>query len=114
MGYSFPLSYTIPAAGVITNALTGTPLQYIGGDVKLTVYASANAAGDTHSLTVTKGSDAPYSPIPTGPIPAASTASAVKTNENFVAQFAIHAGSVPQLTITGTAAHVGQYLFVVD
>lgn len=114
MGYSLPISYTIPAAATIPNLLTGTPLQYIGGDVKLTVYASCNTAGDTHSMTVTKGSEPPFSPIPLGPIPAASTASAVKTNENFVAQFAVHAGSVPQLTVNGTAAHTGQYLIVVD
>lgn len=114
MSYTVPISYTIPAAGVITNLLTGTALQYFGQDCKITVYGSCNTAGDTHSLSLALGSTPPALAIPTGPIPAASTSGAVKTNENFIAQLAVHAGTVPTLTVTGTAAHTGQYSIVVD
>jgi hypothetical protein len=114
MGYSFPVKYTEPAAATIANLLAGTPVEYIGEAIKLTIYGSADAAGDTHSLSSFRGSEPGALVIPLGPIPVASTAGAIKTNENFIGQFAIPAGSRLVHNVVGTAAHTGQFLYVVE
>lgn len=108
-----PMKYTIPAAGTM-DLFENTSAHFFGGDCRMTVYASADLAGDTHQLELARGADAPIKPWPTGPIPVASTPAAAKTNENFIAQTAIRAGSIARLTVSGAAGHTGTYLIVID
>jgi hypothetical protein len=114
MGYSISIPYTLPAATVIANILVGTALAYFGGPAKVTIYGSCDVAGDTHQLSRQSGHEAPVLDIPTSPIPAASTAGAVKTNENFIAQIAVPGGSSLVHQVNGTNTHVGRFLYVIE
>jgi hypothetical protein len=107
------IPYTIPAAAVIANVLTGDPTEYWGKAGALTLYGSCDVAGDTFSLAYYSGGDPGIVVVPPGSlVPVASTAGTVKNNENFIGQFAIPAGSRLVLSIAGTAAHVGRFQIV--
>jgi hypothetical protein len=112
-GISKTIPYTIPAAAVIANVLTGDPTEYWGKAGSLTLYGSCDVAGDTMSLSYYSGGDPGSALIPSGSlIPVASTAGTVKNNENFIGQFAIPAGSRLVLSVAGTAAHVGRFQII--
>lgn len=113
MGYALTVPYTIPAAATIPNLLAGTPVEYLGGAAVLTMYASCDVAGDTFQLNAFQGNKPGEALVPLSPLPVASTAGAVKNNENFVGQFAVPANSRLVLTVNGTAAHVGRFQFLV-
>lgn len=114
MGYTQTIAYTIPAGGSIANLLAGQPPEFFGGAAKLTIYGSADTAGDSMNLSRFTGHEPGQLDVPTSPIPVASTAGAVKTNENFITQLAIPGGSRMVLAITGVAAHVGRIMLVVE
>lgn len=106
------IQYTIPAAGTI-KPLVNTQMEFFGNPATMTFYASAGASGDTMHLAVF-GPSGPLEMIPPGPILVGSGAAAtVKTNENFVGQFAIPGSSRLDLTITGAVGHTGLLQFVV-
>jgi hypothetical protein len=115
MSWSVYIPYSTAAAATIANALTGTAVEYTGGQATtLTVYASGDAAGDTFSLSGFSGSNPGITYIPAGsPMPVASTVGAVKTNENFVGQFAVPANTRLVLGVVASAAHAGRFQFVV-
>lgn len=113
MGYTVTVPYTIPAAATIPNLLAGTSVEYLGEAAVLTVYASCDVAGDTFAFNAFRGNKPGEALVPLSPIPVASTAGTVKTNENFIGQFAVPANSRLVLTINGTAAHVGRFQFLV-
>lgn len=115
MGYSFPLRQAIGAAATVANALAGTPVEYLGEDVMLDIYASADIVGMTFTLNGFTGSNPGSQYLPTGSaIGLASTVGKLKTNEDFVASVAIPAGSRLVLPIVnpGGASNVN-LLFVV-
>lgn len=113
MGYSYTTAYTEPAGGAIANQLSGSPVEYMGGPTVITLYGSADAAGDTFAITGYTGSEPGMAIVPVSPIPVASTAGAVKTNENFIGQFAIPANTRLVMPVTGASGHIGRFLFVV-
>jgi hypothetical protein len=102
-------------AGTIANVLAGTAIEYVGAASTLTVYGSVDTAGDTFSLSGATGVAPPSNYVPAGAlIPAASTAGAVKTNEDFIGQFPIPANTRLVLSVTAAAAgHLGRFMFVV-
>lgn len=114
MGYTLQIKYTQGAAATIQNNLSGQPPEFIGEAAKLTLYGSADAAGDTHTLQGFRGGEVGSLLIPSSNIPVASTAGSAKTNENFIAQFAIPAGTRLVHTINGANTHTGQFIYVVE
>ena len=109
------VNYTIPAAASIANILAGTSIEYISEACTLTVYGTCDTAGDTWGLLGYRGAQPGESYVPTGSlVPPASTAGAIKTNENFLGQFAIPGGTRLVLPVAGTAAHVGRFQFVIS
>jgi hypothetical protein len=110
--------YSQPASTTTANLLAGNPLEYWGKAGVLTIYGSADlaAAADTMSLSYFGGADPGAVLIPPGSrVPQASTAGAVKNNENFLGQFAIPANSRLVLAIVSSATvgtHTGQIQLV--
>lgn len=100
---SYSLNAVAVAAGVTNpNALSGSPIQYMGKAAVLTIYGNASAAGMSVSLTTNDG-QVNNQVIPTGSnLGVASTAGKVKTNEDFLGQFAIPAGVQLMLALTNT------------
>lgn len=102
---SFPLNAVPVVAGTPTaNALAGTPIQYWGKAGILTIYGNANSAGISWALTTNDGQEN-KSIVPVGSsLGVASTSGKVKTNEDFIGQFAIPAGVQLQLPLTNTGS----------
>jgi hypothetical protein len=81
----------------------------------MTLYGNADAAGQTFALTINDG-QTNTQVVPTGSgLSVASTADAVKLNENFIGQYAIPAGIQLILTVTNTtgAAVKANFIFVI-
>jgi hypothetical protein len=113
--WSIIVPYSSAAAATIPNALTGTAVEYVGHAAVLTVYASGDAIGDTFSLSGFSGDAPGMAVIPAGtPVQVASTAGAVKTNENFLGQFAIPANTRLVLAVVTSAAHTGRFLIAIS
>lgn len=95
---------SIPATSTNANVLTGSTIEFIGQASTLTIYGNANAVGVTHTLFAGMGPQAPLL-IPSGSsLNVASTAGAIKTNENFIGQWAVPAGSRLVHAVTNTTA----------
>jgi hypothetical protein len=98
----------IGAAATIANNLTGQSVEYVGPAATLTLYGSGDIAGMTHALTGFQGTEGKIF-VPSGSsVPTASTAGAIKANENFLGQFAIPGGTrlVHAITNPGAASSV--------
>jgi len=111
MAFHQRLPYTIPAAGVIANLLSGQGVEYIGRASMLDLFATADVAGDTFGLTQTLGGDV-RTIVPAGSsIGLASAAGAgPKLDEDmWLNGVAIPAGAHLILAIVGTAAHTGRF-----
>jgi hypothetical protein len=116
MGYSLQIRVAALGAGATNaNALAGSAIEFMGEDVMLDVYASADVAGFTAALSGFTGSKPGAAYLPAGStVTPASTAGAVKTNENFLGTFSIPAGTrlvMPVTNTTGGASNF-QALFV--
>jgi hypothetical protein len=106
---------SIAASTTTANLLSGTPIQFLTKAAVLTVYANADAVGMTFSLSLVDGTSVSQV-VPTGSgLSAASTAGKIKTNEDFIGQFAIPAGVQLILAVTNTTAGAIKvnFLFVV-
>jgi len=113
--WSIIVPYTTAAAATVPNVLTGTAVEYVGHAAVLTVYGSGDAAGDTWSLSGFSGDAPGMAIVPAGtPLQAASTTGAVKTNENFIGQFAIPANTRLVLAVVASAAHTGRFLIAIS
>jgi hypothetical protein len=115
MGYTVIVPYSSAAAATIPNVLTGSAIEYTGGAATvLTIYGSGDATGDTFQLSGFTGSHPGELYVPAGsPVPVASTAGAVKTNENFIGQFAVPANTRLVMAVVTSAAHTGRFQIVV-
>lgn len=114
MGYTIIVPYTTAAAATVANILAGTAVEYLGEAATLTVYGTGDATGDTMSLTGFRGSEPGRVVIPaSSPVPVASTAGTVKTNENFIGQFPIAGNTRLVMSVTTSAAHTGRFQIVV-
>lgn len=113
---SFPLMAVPVLLGTtISNALAGQPIQYWGKAGVLTIYANADAVGLLWNLNINDG-QTNTSVVPQGSgLGAASTVGKIKTNEDFVGQFAIPAGVQLMLPITNpTAGNINaNFLFAI-
>jgi hypothetical protein len=112
--WSVIVPYTIPAALSIANLLDQTAIQLFGKGATVTLYGTADAAGDTFTLQAADGASAPKVLVtPSTPVPVASTVGSAKTNENFIGQFSVPDHSRLSLPIAGVNGHTGRFLFVV-
>lgn len=108
-------AYTIPAAGVIPNLLAGTAFEFLTRASIVSMYATADAAGDTLTLNINQGGDS-QSPIPEpSAIHVAEGAGQgpVVPDDVVINQMGINAGSRLVLAVQGVAAHTGRVMFFV-
>lgn len=103
----------IPASGVIVNNLQGQPPEFFGEAATLTLYGNASAATSTHTLFGNRGSTSQVFVPPGTSLGVPSTASKVKTNEDFIGQYAIPAGTRLVHQISGVAAGTVNFIYVV-
>ena len=105
----------IPAATTNPNILAGSPIQYMGKAGVLTIYGNGDAAGLGWNLTTNDGQENKQI-VPQGSsLGVASTAGKVKTNEDFIGQFAIPGGVQLALAVTNpTVAPINaNFLFAI-
>jgi hypothetical protein len=102
---SFPLlAVSITTGTTNPNILSGQPIQYWGRAGVLTIYGNGDAAGLLWNLNTNDG-QTNNSIVPQGSgLGVASTAGKVKTNEDFIGQFAIPAGVQLMLPVTNPTA----------
>lgn len=107
MGQTFPINELPIAVGASVNVLSGSSIQFQTVASVLTIYGNADAVGITHTFFLNNGSvSIGIIPIGSG-LGVASTVGKIKTNEDFIIQYAIPAGQalVHQVT-NGTAGIV--------
>lgn len=108
---SVPIRAAIGAGATVANALAGNPIEYFGEARKLTIYGNADIAGMSMSLLFNRAGEADV-PIPPGSsLGVASTVGKVKTNEDFIGQFPVPAGSRLVLGVTNPGA-ASNYVFL--
>lgn len=108
------INYTIPASGVTPNLFENTNLQYFGAAAVLTLYGACDAAGDTMDWHGFPGAKPPEQYVVAGsPMPVASAPGQIRTNENYIHQAAVPAGTRLGLVVTGAAGHTGRFQIVV-
>jgi hypothetical protein len=106
---------TIATVTTNPNILAGSPIQYIGKAGVLTIYGNGDAAGLQWNLTTNDGQQN-LQIVPQGSsLGVASTAGKVKTNEDFIGQFAIPGGVQLALAVTNPtgAAINANFLFAI-
>jgi hypothetical protein len=107
------IGVAIPAAAVITNNLAGQAIEYQGKAVTLTIYGNSSAVTTTHSLFGNQGDDSKVYIPPGSVMGIGSTATKVKTNEDFLGMFAIPANTRLVHQINGVAAVLVNVLYIV-
>lgn len=109
MSHTIIIPYTIPAGGVTPNLFANTSMEFLGGATTLTMYGSADVAGDTFGL-VSFGQPTPQKHVvEPSPVPVATAAGQLRTNENFLGQFAIPGGHRLNMTVAGAVGHTGRF-----
>lgn len=104
------LTYTIPAGGVLNNALQGLSVEFVGKASVVRLFGVADVAGDTMSLTRTTGGDSQVLVDAGSPLNGAAAAGqGPKLDEDFIGEWPVPAGSHLVLGVVGTAAHVGRF-----
>ena len=104
---------SVPANGVVNDAITQSGINaYFGAAGQITIYAGARAVGLTHSISYDDGVDQRTVIPPGASVSVESTIGALKTNEGFLQQFAIPAGSKLLVNIANTTAGVVIYDFL--
>lgn len=113
---SFQVSVSVPANNTVKDAITAAGFNaYFGQAANVTFYSNAAAAGLTEDMNADDGQEAAIK-IPTGStVGVASTVGKIKTNEDFVTQFAIASGFklLWNLQNSTGAAIIAQGLFVI-
>jgi len=107
----------LAANSTITNALAGQSVEFFGSKAGiLTLYGNADAVGVQHTLFINNGQDISTVVPPGSSLSVASTVGKVKTNEDFLGQWAIPAGVrlVWGLVNTTAAAIVARGMFVIS
>lgn len=102
--------YTIPAAGIIANALAGLGVEFVGKASNIGLFGVADVAGDTISFNYTVGGDSKIL-VPGGsPINGAAAAGqGPKLDEDGIGTWPVPAGSHLVLGVVGVAAHTGRF-----
>lgn len=107
----------LAASGSISNALAGQSVEYFGSKAGiLTLYANADAVGVLHTLFLNDGQDIKTTIPPGSSLSVASTTGKLKTNEDFIGQWAVPAGIrlVWGLTNTVATATIARGMFVIS
>jgi hypothetical protein len=103
------ISYLIPAAAVITNVLQGTVAEFVGKAQNVRVFGTADAAGDTVSMTMTVGGDSRVLIEAGTALPvAAAVGAGPKIDEDYIGEWQVPQGAHLILAVNGTAAHTGR------
>lgn len=102
---------SVAASTTVANALSGTPIEFLGAAVVLTVYGNASATGLQISLFGNQGDSSSVFIAPGSALGAASTPGNVKTNEDYIGQFAVPAGTRLVLQIVNTTTGALSYQF---
>lgn len=91
---SFQVRVSIGIGATVNDLITAAGINaYFGGAANITFYANADAPGLTHRVSHDDGQNE-STVIPSGAfVGAASTPGKVKTNEDFVVQFAVPGGA---------------------
>ena len=106
MARSFNISQSIPLTSTVADVIAAQGINaYFGHAASVNVYWNCSTvASMSASLTADNGVSA-VGLVPAGStVKAASTAGAVKTNEDFVGQFPVDAGSKLLLSVTNPTA----------
>lgn len=90
---SFELHFSIPAGGAVNDLITASGINAQFAEASnVTIYQNGDSTGLLSNLSFDTGSSS-TGIIPNGSaVGAASTAGKIKTNEDFVSQFAVPAG----------------------
>lgn len=109
------ISYTIPAGGVLANALAGLGVEFLGKASHVRLFGVADTAGDSISFTRTTGGESQVL-VPAGSTlnGAAAAGQGPKMNEDYIGEWPVPAGSHLVLSVVGTAAHVGRFALEVS
>jgi len=102
------LVFTIPASGLIANALDGTAAEFLTRATVLSIYATADQAGDTMSLTLNQGGET-QTPIPQGSgisVAQAAGMGPIVPDDVALNQYGVSAGSHLVLPIAGANGDV--------
>src|SRR5713226_242942 len=92
MGQTFSVNeFNIPL-GTTQNPLLGSSIEYQNKASVLTIYGNSDAVGLSHTFFMNDGTDTRTIIPPGSGIGTASTVGKVKTNEDFIIQYAIPAG----------------------
>jgi hypothetical protein len=115
MGQTYQIHQSVPANSTTPNALVGLPLEFFGQAATVTLYGNSDTVGVTISLLINNGQNISALIAPGSQLSAAATTGKVKSNEDFVSQFAVPAGSRLVLSLTNTtgAAIIVNALFVI-
>jgi hypothetical protein len=112
MGQTFPINELSIAVGATVNILAGSSIQFQTVASVLTIYGNSDAVGLTHAFFLNNGS-LTIAIIPPGSgLGVASTVGKIKTNEDFVIQYAIPAGQALVHQVTNPTAGIVKVNFM--
>lgn len=105
---SITVRAAIGAGVTISNNLQGTAIEYQGKAISLTLYGNGDIAGMNHTLFGHQGESTQVFIPPGAGLGIASTVGKIKTNEDFIGQWAIPGGSrlVHAITNPGAASNI--------
>jgi hypothetical protein len=93
------------AAGATVNLFAGRPLEFIGSASQVSLYATADATGQTAQLLINVGGQQLAPIAPGQPINVASVAGAgPKADEDLISTFPVPAGARLQFNVTNSTA----------
>ena len=113
MARTIQFNVSVPLNGTVNDAITGAGINsYFGSAGQVTLYAGARAVGLTHSVSYDDGVDQRTIIPPGSSVSVESTIGALKTNEGFLQQFAVPAGSKLLVNLANSTAGAVIYDFL--
>jgi hypothetical protein len=115
MGQTLSINGHSVAAAAIDSLLDGTSIEFQTKASVLTIYGNGDDVGLLHSFFLNDGSTTIGIIPPGSGLGVASTAGKVKTNEDFVIQYAIPAGEhlVHQVSNPTAGAILANFMYVI-
>ncbi len=104
MGQTFPINELSIGIGATVNVLSGTSIQFQTVASVLTIYGNSDAVGLTHAFFINNGNLTIAIVPPGAGLGVASTVGKIKTNEDFIIQYAIPAGQALVHNVTNPTA----------
>ena len=104
---------TLAAAATSANILAGLSVEYFGGKAAiLTLYGNADALLFTHSFFMNDGQNVVLLVPPGTPVSIAGTVGKVKTNEDFIGQWAVPSQIRLVHSVTNGGAGASNFTFM--